>query len=214
VISSVVPAFALSYSTGLIQGDTASYTLYHKTDTFGSQLKVLAVSGTKVTVNIQDYPSFGVVLGNMWLDIFSGQTNSSVPSLFFAVGSGLNKGDPVFDGSSMSMSDQRSYACGAGGQTRPQVYTAFQSSGESVQISWDQSTGIMCNYQANYSNGTIALGFALVSTSLWGSSGANPNTDPFVLGGELSGVLGLVLLVLVVFVYFRRKRSKARDRVK
>jgi hypothetical protein len=195
-------------------GDTAQYTLYHKADTFGSTMKVLSVSGSKVTVNFQDYPSFGVVLGNIQLDIFNGQSNSSVASLFFAVGSGLNKGDPIYDGSNRTMTDQRSYACGAGGQMRSQVYTAFPSSGESVQISWDQSTGLMCNYQANYSNNTIALGFALVSTSIFGVSGSGSNTDPFVLGEELSGVLGLVLLVLVLFVYFRRRRSRTRFRAK
>src|SRR5205807_6367597 len=167
--SFVSPALAVSYSTGLKPGDTVSYTLYHKADSFESIMKILSVSGTNVTVNFQDYPSYGVVLGNMWLDIFSGRTNSSVSSLYFAVGSGLNVGDPIFDGSSISMTAQRSYSCGAGGQMRPQVYTSFPSSGESVRISWDQSTGIMCNYQHNYSNGTIALGFALSSTSLWGS---------------------------------------------
>jgi hypothetical protein len=189
-------------------GDNATYTLYHKTDTFGSQMKVLSVTGTRVTVNFQDYPTYGVVLGSMWLDIFSGQTNSSVSSLFFAVGSRLNKGDPIYDGSSISMTDQRSYNCGTGGQMRPQVYTQFPSSGQSVQISWDQSTGIMCNYQANYPNGTIALGFALASSSIWGSSGSN--TDPFVFGQGLTGILGLTLLVLVLFVYFRRRRARSR----
>jgi hypothetical protein len=210
--SSASPALAISYSTGLKPGDTASYTLYHKTDTFGSQMKVLSVTGTQVTVNFQDYPSYGVVLGSMWVDIFSGQTNSSVASLFFAVASGLNKGDPIYDGSSISMTDQRSYNCGAGGQMRPQVYAQFPSSGQSVQISWDQSTGIMCNYQANYSNGTIALGFALAGTSLWGSSGSN--LDPFVFGQELTGILGLSLLVLVMSVYFRKRRIKVRSRSK
>jgi len=214
LLGSVSPAFAVSYSTGFKQGDTVQYTAQHKTNSFGSQMKVLSVVGTNVTVNFQDYPSIGVVLGNMWLDIFSGQTNSSVKSLFFAVGTGLNKGDPIFDGSSNYLTAQKSYACGSGGQTRPQVYTSFQTSGQSVQIAWDQSTGLMCNYQANYSNGTIALAFFMVSNSVWGSLGTNPNIDPFVLGEELSGVLGLTLLVLVMFVYFRRKRSRARPRAR
>lgn len=212
----VFPAFAIgAYSTSLKTGDNASYTLYYKSYVLGSQMTILNVGGTKITANFQGYPQFGITLGSMQLDIFSGQTNSSISSLFFAVGSGLSTGDPIFDNYPVSITAQRSYTCGAGGQTRQQVYTRFPSSdqSQSVQISWDQSTGLMCNYQANYvSNNTVALGLILAGTSVWGASGSN--LDPFVYGQVLPSLFGLALVVLVVYVYFRRRRTRVKPRAK
>jgi hypothetical protein len=213
----VFPTFAVnSYSTALKGGESASYTLYYKSYVLGSQMLILGVSGTRVTANFQGYPQFGITIGTIQLDIFSGLTNSSISSLFFAVGSGLNTGDPIFDSYPVSITAQRSYTCGAGGQTRQQVYTRFPSSdqSQSVQISWDQSTGLMCNYQANYvSNNTVALGLILAGTSVWGSSSSA--LDPFVYGQVLPSLFGLVLVVLVLLVYFRRrKRRGGRSRAK
>jgi len=205
---SISPAFAIIYSTALKPGDVVMYRIFYQNNYYNSQMKVLSVVGTQVTVNFTDYPAPGVYFGNMWFDVFSGNTNST-SNVLFAVSPGLNVGDPVFNGNSTSILAEQPYPCGA--LSRPQVYTLFSRSDQSVHVSWDRSTGIMCEYEA-YSSGTVILGFRLDSTSLWSSSSSDANG--FATATEISAALGLPLVVIVLFVYFRRKRSKARSRKK
>jgi len=184
------------------------YSIYYQNNYYTSQMKVLSVTGTQVTVNFTDYPASNVYSGNMWFDVFSGNTNST-SNVLFAVSSGLKTGDPVFNGNSTSIQSEQPYNCGV--QSRSQVYTTFSRSSQSVHVSWDRSTGVMCEYEA-YSSGTVVLGFKLDSTSLWNSSSSD--TSGFAVATEISAALGLPLVVVVLFVYFRRKRSKARSRKK
>jgi hypothetical protein len=184
------------------------YSIFYQNNYYTTQMKVLSVTGTQVTVNFSNYPSPGVYFGNMWIDIFSGNTNST-SNVLFAVSSGLNTGDPVFDGNSTSIQSEQPFNCGV--LSRPQVYTTFSRSSQSVHVSWDRSTGVMCEYEA-YSSGTVVLGFKLDSTSLWNSSSSD--TSGFAVASEISVALGLPLVVIVLFVYFRRKRSKVRSRKK
>ena len=184
------------------------YSIFYQNNYYSSQMKVLSVIGTQVSVGFTDIPASGVFFGNMWVDVFSGSTNSTL-NVLFAVSSGLKLGDPVFNGNTTLIQSVQPYNCGV--QPRPQVYTSFSGSSRSVRVSWDQSTGVMCDYEA-YSGGTVVLGFKLESTSLWSSSSSDANV--FVVASEISAALGLPLLVLVLFVYFRRKRSKVRSRNK
>ena len=206
LVSSVSPAFAIIYSTGLKPGDTVMYSIFYQNNYYSSQMKVLSVSGTQVTVNFTDYPAPGVYFGNMFFDVFSGSTNST-SNVLFAVSSGLNVGDPVFNGNTTSIQSEQPYNCGS--LSRSQVYTSFSRSVQSVHVSWDRSTGILCDYEA-YSSGTVVLAFKLDSTSLWNSSSSNANG--FDVATEISVALGLPLVAAVLFVYFRRRRSKARAR--
>ena len=207
-LSSISPASAIIYSTGLKPGDTVMYSIFSGNNYYSSQMKVLGVSGTQVFVNFTDYPAPGVYFGNMWVDVFYGTTNST-SNVLFAVSPGLSVGDPVFNGNSSVIQSLQPYNCGP--HSRSQVYTTFSRGSQSVRVSWDRSTGVMCEFEA-YNGGTVFLGFKLDSTSLWSSSGSDSSS--FAVASEISVALGLPLVVIVLFVYFRRRRSKARSRKK
>ena len=87
------------------------YSIYYQNNYYTSQMKVLSVTGTQVTVNFTDYPASNVYSGNMWFDVFSGNTNST-SNVLFAVSSGLKTGDPVFNGNSTSIQSEQPYNCG------------------------------------------------------------------------------------------------------
>ena len=204
-IGLVSPALGVSYSTGLEPGDTIMYSLSgsDRLGTNNTQIKVLSVTGTRVTVNFTDYPPSGFPSGSMWIDVFDGGSSAPSSNLFYAVASGLKLGDPIFNNWNVTIVSQQSNTCG--GQSRPLVYTQYQRQGQFVQAAWDQSTGVMCNYSATDPGGNSGLGFTLVNATMW-SSGAQ--VDAFTIAAEVSAALGLPLVVLILFVYFRKRKAR------
>lgn len=202
----VQSTFAVSYIPGLKTGDIGNYSLFgnYAHGTVNGQLKVLGVTGTNVTINFTDYPPGGFANGGgkMWIDIYSGQTNNQSSGIYFAVAPNLKMGDPVFNGASVTITAVQSQACG--GAYRQLIKTAYVINPRNViNANWDQNTGILCNFGLNDQQGGI-LGFTLDNTTLW--SGASLPQDVFVTAFEISTFLGAPLVILIVFVYFRRRR--------
>jgi hypothetical protein len=195
------------YSTGLKPGDTVMYSLSgsYKSNTNNAQMRVLSVTGTQVTANFTSYPASGFTLGKMWIDIFTGQSSNFTSNLFdFVVASGLKTGDPIFNNWTNITILSQFDTCG--GLSRPTIYTRYGREGQLVQISWDQNTGVMCSYSAMDPSGR-GLGFSLDNTTLWSSP---TSLDTFAVAAEVSAALGLPLVVLIVVVYFRKKRARKR----
>lgn len=206
----VSPTFAVSYSTSLNPGDAVMYSL-SGSNRFGTnnvQMKVLSVTGTRVTANFTDYPPSAFPAGNMWIDVFAGGSSTPASNLFFTVSSGLRSGDPIFNNWTITVLSQQTNICG--GQSRPLIYTQFQRQGQLVQAAWDQNSGVICNYSATdqgASSGT--LGFTLVNATMWTSSSP---TDVSTIAAEVSAALGLPLVVLILFVYFRKRKARKFSR--
>jgi hypothetical protein len=205
----VQSVLAVNYNTILKTDDIGMYSLFgnYAHGTVNGQLKVLTVTGnSNVTINFTDYPAGGFANGGgrMWIDVFSGLTNNQTSGLYFAVAPGLKVGDPIFYNSGIMVKGVTSQPCG--NAYRQLIGTSYYaSSGELVNIAWDQSTGIMCNYGANDQRGGT-LGFTLDNTTLWSS--VAPAQDVYVVAFEISTFLGAPLVLLIVFVYIRRRRRR------
>lgn len=201
----VSPVLGVSYSTRLKPDDSVMYALSgpDRLGTNNAQMRVLSVTGTNVTVNFTDYPPSGFPSGNMWIDVFDGGSSTPSSNFFFTVASGLKLGDPIFNNSNVTVLSQQSNTCG--GQSRPLIYTQYQRQGQSVQAAWDQNTGVICNYSATDPGGNSGLGFTLVNATMWSSAA---QIDAFTIAAEVSAALGLPLVVLILFVYFRKKKAR------
>ncbi len=180
------------------------------------QLKVLSVIGTNVTIDFTDYPLGGFANGggSMWIDVSFGQTNNQTSGLYFAVAPGLRIGDPIFQGSTTALAavpavqGLNSNPCG--GALRQVIGTQYYTkSGELINIAWDQNTGIMCNYGSNNQANGI-LGFTLDNTTLWSTAAAAQ--DVYLTAFEISTFLGAPLVLLIVYVYLRKRRKRGIDR--
>lgn len=214
----VQSVLAASYTPALKTGDIAMYSLFgnYAHGTAYGQLKVLSVIGTNVTIDFTDYPLGGFANGggSMWIDVSFGQTNNQTSGLYFAVAPGLRIGDPIFQGSTTALAavpavqGLNSNPCG--GALRQVIGTQYYTkSGELINIAWDQNTGIMCNYGSNNQANGI-LGFTLDNTTLWSTAAAAQ--DVYLTAFEISTFLGAPLVLLIVYVYLRKRRKRGIDR--
>jgi hypothetical protein len=157
---------------------------------------VLNVTDMTINANFTYHYSDGKANSTvLFVNIFSGYGN--VNNLLFATGTGLKVGDPVYYYSAKNIVQVQSQTCG--GVQRSTV-VAFPQQG--VQIYWDQNTGLMCDYIAPNES------LFMFNTTLWNSSA--PATDAFLVGFEVSTFLGAPLVVLIVFVYLRKRRRARR----
>jgi hypothetical protein len=207
VYGSVVPPVQGSpiYRPGVKAGDGAWYGYSGIDVPLKLHLVVLSVAGTVVNANFTNYYSDGNANSStVFLDIFSGDTNtSSAPfatNVLFATGTGLRAGDSVYNKYVATIVSVQTQPCG--GVSRSLDYIAFSGS-VAVQLYWDQNTGLMCKFNDNMSSESLIL----FNSTLWDS---HPQpTDAFLVGFEVSTFLGAPLVVLIVFV-FLRKRRRAR----
>lgn len=205
----VQSVFAVSYTPSLKSGDVGMYSLFgnYAHGTINGQLKVLSVTGTNVTINFTDYPPGGFANGGggMWIDTDTGLTNNQSSGLYLAVAPGLKIGDPIFNGGAVKVQGITSQPCGSA--YRQLIGTQYYLGVELINAAWDQNTGILCNYGSNDQHNGI-LGFTLDNTTLW--SAAGPAQDVFVTAFEISTFLGAPLVVLILFVYVRRRRRRGK----
>ncbi|TMI56690.1 hypothetical protein E6H18_06805 [Candidatus Bathyarchaeota archaeon] len=217
ILASNVPAgSALSYYTPLKPGDSAYYAV-SSDSTFGYipgqpvRMKVLGVSGTNVTASFVNFFPDGRILPNLWIDVSSGQRYNSSSTFFFAISPGLQLKDPIFNGwGNVTVVAQNTLGCG--GFYRDAVGAQFfiltGSTNPTIRLAWDRATGALCGY--NYAdNQGRTLTLSMVNTTLWGSASTS-GLDPFTVGAEISAFLGLPLLAVIMFVYFRGTRRKRR----
>jgi len=184
------------YTLGVKAGDGAWYGYSGIDVPLKLHITVLNVTDTTITANFTNYYSDGNANSTVqYLNIFSGDRNTD--NILFAIGTGLKVGDPVYNNYA-TISSVQTQSCG--GVSRSLDYIAFS---QGVQLYWDQNTGIMCKYNDN----TQSESLIMFNTTLWNS---HPQpVDAFLVGFEVSTFLGAPLVVLIVFV-FLRKRRRAR----
>lgn len=170
-------------------------------------MTVTSVDVTKVSVNFTDYPSAGFKIGIFWIDVLSGQSNNFTNNLFFAVASGLNAGNQIFDNwANFTVANVQTSTCG--GVARSLVFspTNYLRSGQYFAVAWDQNTGLMCRYSSSDLYGTLDL--RLNNTTLWNSGTTSPVSDPYTTAANITAAVGLPLVALIAFVFFRRRRAR------
>ena len=202
----VPPGHALSYRPGVKKGDSAYYNV-SASYTVGqpvSKMNVLSVIGTNVSASFFGfYPDGGVPTG-FSIDVFTGQSYNFTSNFFFVIAAGLLPGDPIFNNwtNLTILGPTQTFPCG--GVSRVQVGAQFTRWGQSVRLAWDQATGAMCGYTA--SDSSRFLNVIMINSTFW--TLVSPPVDTFAVAAEITSVIGLPLLVIVLFVYFRRIRAR------
>jgi hypothetical protein len=226
VLASLFPAGVAvsSYHAGLKPGDKAFYDL---SGTYGfspgqpvSQMSVSAVAGTtNITASFSGFYPDGATSSTVhWIDVFSGQVGDQVrndsSNLFFAASPGLLVGDPIFNNVGVQITSQQSTLCG--GATRQIVSVQFTRVYQHVAVGWDQNTGALCTLSlSDLNNRARNLGMTMKNTTLWNPDSTTPDPfGPFVVAANLTAALGLPLVALIIFVYFRGTRARKRARSK
>lgn len=222
VLTSLLPAGVAApvYRAGLKPGDSAFYDL---SGTYGfnlaqpeTQMNVLAVAGaTNITASFSGFYPDGPSSSNVyWMDVFSGQARNASSNIFFAVTPGLLVADPIFNSGPLKITSQQSTQCG--GATRSMVSVQFTKYPQNVVVGWDQSTGALCRLTlSDQNNQAKNLGMTMKNTTLWSPDTTTPDPfGPFVVAANLTAALGLPLVALIIFVYFRGTRARKRARSK
>ena len=201
----VLPGHALSYRPGVKAGDSAYYSV-SATYTIGqpvSKMNVLSVTGTNVSASFFGfYPDGGLPSNGFSFDVFSGQSYNSTSNFFFVIAAGLLTGDPIFNNSNITIAGQSTITCG--GVSRQAVGAQFTRAGQSARLAWDQVTGAMCGYTGSDNRGIVNV--YMVNGTFWAP--VSPPVDAFAVAAEISSAVGLPLVVIVLFVYFRRRRAR------
>lgn len=209
-------ASAVVYSTPLQPGNNALYQVSgsYSENVNTTEMAVLAVNGLNITATFKDrYYDLTETVSGFWLDIASGQRNSS--NLIFAIGAGLNPGDTIPDGPSPPISIQSEQTRGCGGAQRLTNYATFQVTiaigTRAVQGYWDKTSGIMCSFYFQDPGGELSMD--MISTSLWA-----PTTPGGPDGGRLDPVPWVLLAVaaipLALLAFFRVRKRTPRKRVR
>lgn len=200
----VPPAHALSYRPGVKAGDIAYYSV-SATFTVGppvTRMSVLSVTGTIVSASFFSFYPDGGVPSGFSIDVFSGQSDNSTSNFFFVIASGLLKGDPIFNNWNITVAGQSTLSCG--GVSRDAVGAEFTRAGQSIRLAWDQATGAMCGYTGSDNRGVLFVN--MINSTFWTPISAP--IDTYAVAAEISSAIGLPLLVIVLFVYFRRRRAR------
>lgn len=207
--SLIYPALGVKYNPGLQAGEGAFYAIsgnygYIPTEPV-TQMTVLSVSGTVVTASFVNFYPDGHIAPDFWLDVFTGSRYNATSLFFFAVASGLQRGDPIFNGwSNFTVLAAQSFSCG--GVSRSSVGTQYSPDGQVVRAIWDQSTGVLCSYSINDLTGTgKTLELDMINSTIWSRPGP---FDAYAVGAEISLIFGLPLVAIIVIIYFRRRRAR------
>ncbi|HEV2119773.1 MAG TPA: hypothetical protein VGS11_06695 [Candidatus Bathyarchaeia archaeon] len=202
----VLPSYASSYRPGVKVGDSAYYSVTtipaYPVGQSVTRMSVQSVTGTIVNASFFGfYPDGGVPAG-FSIDVFSGQSYNSTSNFFFVIASGLKSGDPIFNNWNITVAGQSDLSCG--GVTRPAVGAQFTRAGQSVRLAWDQATGAMCGYTGQDNRGALYVN--MINSTFW--TPVQAPIDTFTVAAEISSVIGLPLVVIVLFVFFRRRRAR------
>jgi hypothetical protein len=209
--SLVFSVVGVKYTSGLQAGESAFYSIsgnYGYIPTVPvTQMRLLSVSGTNVSASFVNFFPDGHISSNFWIDVFTGQRYNVTSAFYFALASGLNHGDPIFNGwSNITILATQSFQCG--GVSRPTVGTQYSPDGAVVRAIWDQSTGVLCSYAlTDVAGRTLQLN--MINSTMWSQTAA---VDPITIGAEVSSLFGLPLVAIILFVYFRRRRARKYGR--
>jgi hypothetical protein len=216
IVALLSAAFAPSatgviYSSGLKRGDVAWYSRFGSGAYVGGapslRIFVLNVTGTTVNANFTNYFSDGTVNSTIfWVDFLQGYTNGR--NLLFATGAGLKVGDQVYETNTwngINILQAQDMRCG--GVQRNADLATWNSGSQFVRTYWDQSTGLMCYFYLQDNGGVQQL--AMSNTTLWSSS-SPPPANPYLTAFEITSFLGAPLVVLITYVYVRKRRRVKR----
>ncbi len=178
--SLVYPAVGVRYTPGLLVGDSAFYSL---SGNFG-YIPTEPVTQMKV---------LGVT-----------GTNVSVSFVNFYPDGHISPNHQIYNGwSNVTIVSQQSFPCG--GVSRTTVGIEFFPPNGNVILIWDQATGALCYYSTSNNQNGERLAVNMINSTLW----SKPTVaDPFTVGAEISALLGLPLVAIIMFVYFRRRRAR------
>jgi hypothetical protein len=213
VSAALVPsAMGVMYNSGLKHGDVAWYSRSGTGAYVGAapllRLDVLNLTGTTVNANFTNYFSDGSVNSTIfWEDFLQGYTNAR--NLLFVTGTGLKVGDQVYETdvwSGVNILQVQSMRCG-GVQRNADLASWNAGLGQGVRVYWDQSTGLMCDFYLQDSGGVQHL--TMSNTTLWSSS-SPPASNAFLAAFEITSFLGAPLVVLVTYVFIRKRRRLRR----
>lgn len=208
--SIVFPAHAVSFTPGVHKGDSAYYSVRTDSPTYVvggsvSKMNVLSVAGTNVSASFFSfYPDGGISPNQFSVDVFTGAIYNSSSNFFFVIAANLPGGSPIFDGWTVTLQGPNTITCG--GVPRQAVGAQFFRNLQNVRLAWDQATGAMCGYTAADNRGTIFV--SMINGTFWAPPA--PPLDAFAVAAEISSAIGLPLLVIVLFVYFRRRRVRLK----
>ena len=206
-----------SYYAGLKQGDGAFYDLSGSYGFSSSQpvtkMNVLSVFGTNITASFSGfYPDGLASTTDYWEDVSSGQVRNASSNFFFAVTPGLLIYDPIFtSGTNFKVTSVATTQCG--GASRQVVSVRFTRVSQNVAVGWDQNTGVVCSLTLTDQYSARNLSMTMSNTTLWGSGSPDPFAS-YVIVANVTAALGLPLVALVVFVYFRGSRARKKKRSK
>ena len=213
VSAALVPsAMGVIYSSGLKHGDVAWYSRSATGAYVGAaptlRVAVLNTTGETIFANFTNYFRDGSINSTVfWLDYLQGST--SARNLLFITGSGLKVGDQVYGAdvwNGINILQVQSMRCG--GVQRNADLASWNFAGfQGIRVYWDQSTGLMCDFYLTDSGGIQHL--TMSNTTLWSSS-SPPSQDAFFTAFEISSFLGAPLVVLVTYVFIRKRRRLRR----
>ena len=198
----------IAYSTQLQPMDTVLYKVSGKysENVSTTEMVVLTVQGTNLTASFKDrYYDGDERVDAFWIDLATGQRNSS--NLIFAVGTGLNPGDQIPNGSNSTVLIDHEEMRDCGGASRLTGYARYQYDTrigtQILQGYWDKKSGAMCDFSLQDPGGALSL--HMMSTNLW-----SPDTPWWsaLLPWFLLSILAIPLLLIVV-VRGGRRRGKS-----
>jgi hypothetical protein len=206
-------AMGVIYTSGLKHGDVAWYSRTGTGAYVGAapllRVSVLNVTGASIVyANFTNYFSNGSVNSTIfWQDFLQGNTNAR--NLLFVTGTGLKVGDQVYGTDTwtgVNILQVQSMKCG-GVQRNADLASWNAGFAQGVRVYWDQSTGLMCDFYLQDSGGVQHL--TMSNTTLWSSSSPPPQ-DAFFTAFEITSFLGAPLVILVTFVFIRKRRRLRR----
>jgi hypothetical protein len=210
-VALVSSGMGVIYSSGLKRGDVAWYSRSGSGAYVGGapslRIVVLNVTGNTVNANFTNYFSDGTVNSTIfWVDFFQGYTNAR--NLLFVTGAGLKVGDQVYETDAwngIKILQAQDMRCG--GVQRNADLATWNSGSQLVRTYWDQSTGLMCYFYLQDNGGVQQL--TMSNTTLWSSS-SPPPPNAYFTAFEITSLLGAPLVVLITYVYVRKRRRVKR----
>ncbi len=155
-----------SYKVGVKMGDTAHYSYYQNTTGYAgftkANLTITKIDRGNVTTSFVTYNSTKHNTIIPWGNVSSG-IGSTFPFPWFLIAANLTKNDPLWLNSFAWINDTSTMV--AGGLARVLDHTNVTFPGASVDIYWDQVTGIVVRLNVLISN--THYSWNLTSTSLW-----------------------------------------------
>jgi hypothetical protein len=190
---------AVDYTkVGVKVGDTADYSVTSQGGGTGFQngtmhLEVKSVSGTIVSV---DLSGTGIVSGTT----VTGNISTGSGSIFpYLIASGLTAGDPLYSGSSISITTTATKSLGGQSRTLNELTYGFSFPVTgSYDLDWDRATGLMVEFNMTISS--VSASIILTSTSLWSAGLFGLSTTTLLIIG-----IGAVVIVGIAVALKRRR---------